>query len=134
MFLLGPFGDPPLLTNLALAILLVFVIFLQAGFSAYQDYTSSKIMKSIHSMLPKSAFVIRDGIEKKLPLADLVVGDLVRISYGDKIPADIRFISVQGLNIDNSVLTGESVPVNASDYPTDEDIHESRNIGFMGTL
>ena len=91
-------------------------------------------MNSIQSMLPKVALVIRDGKEQTIPVSEVVVGDLVRLKYGSKVPADLRFIQVQGLKIDNSILTGEANPVPASTTATNDDVHETRNVGFMGTL
>lgn len=129
-----PFGDPPSITNLAMSILLVFVIFIQAGFSAYQDYTSSKIMQSIESLLPKLATVIRDEKEKIVSVHDIVIGDLVKLKYGNKVPADVRLIKLNGLKLDNSILTGESLVTEATIDSTNINLHESRNVAFMGTL
>ncbi len=132
--ILGPFGEPnPNVANLALAILLVLVIFTQAGFSIYQDYSSSKIMGSIQSMLPKTATVMRDGKERSIPVSEIVKGDLVKLKYGSKIPADLRFVEVHGIKMDNSILTGEALPIQATVESTDENITDSRNIGLLGT-
>ena len=59
--ILEPLGQPPAVSNLALAIVLLIIIFLQAIFTAVQDWSSSRIMKSINKMLPQEALVIRDG-------------------------------------------------------------------------
>ena len=103
-----PIGNPPDPTNLGLAILLIVVILLQAGFSAFQDWSSGKVMASIKNMMPSSASVIRNGSEQKVPAENLVVGDLVVLSYGAKVPADIRIIEINDLRFDKSMLTGES--------------------------
>jgi sodium/potassium-transporting ATPase subunit alpha len=103
-----PIGYPPDPTNLGLAVLLLIVIGLQAAFSAFQDWTSDKIMKSIKNMMPSSAQVMRDGVEIQLPASELVVGDLVLLKYGNKVPADIRIIEAHDLKFDKSMLTGES--------------------------
>ena len=80
-----PIGSPPDPTNLGLAVLLVIVIFLQASFSAFQDWSSSKVMKSIKNLLPSEATVVRDGAEKNIQAEHLVVGDIIILSYGHKV-------------------------------------------------
>lgn len=106
-----PIGDPPDPTNLGLAILLIIVIFLQAGFEAFQDWSSNKVMKSIKGMMASDATVIRNGKEVKIPASDIVVGDLVVLINGTKVPADLRLIESNDLRFDRSMLTGESEAV-----------------------
>jgi sodium/potassium-transporting ATPase subunit alpha len=101
-----PLGDPPDATNLGLAILLIFVIALQAVFEAFQDWTSGKVMKSIKSMMPSDATVVRDGVELQVPVCDLVVGDVVVLTNGSKVPADLRLIESNDLKFDRSMITG----------------------------
>ncbi|KAI9168485.1 hypothetical protein H9P43_007857 [Blastocladiella emersonii ATCC 22665] len=128
-------GDNPSASTLALAVTILLVIFLQAGFTAFQDFKSSRIMASIDAMLPSSATVIRNGgAHATVPVADLVPGDLVVLRYGQKVPADLRLVRVSGLRIDNSMLTGEADPVHATTDATDPVLLESRNIALMGTL
>ncbi|CAG8503184.1 9336_t:CDS:1 [Paraglomus brasilianum] len=130
-----PLGEPtPDKQNLGLAILLLIVIFLQAVFNGYQDWTTSSVMKSINKMLPSTAIVTRDGKEQTVPLSNLVVGDLVHLKLGNKVPADIRITEQIDLKFDKSILSGESKPVSASTEQTNEIYLESRNIALMGTL
>ncbi|CAG8769228.1 9509_t:CDS:1, partial [Dentiscutata erythropus] len=129
-----PLGNPPDKTNMGLAILLLIVIFLQAIFNGYQDWSSSAVMKSINSMLPSTATVIRDGKTQTVPLYTLVIGDLIVLKLGTKVPADVRIIHQVDLKFDKSVLTGENKPIGASVDMTDDIYLESRNIGLMGTL
>ena len=129
-----PIGNPPDPTNLGLGILLIIVIFLQASFSAFQDWSSSRVMNSIKNMMPSSALVIRDGQEQKISVEDVVVGDLVCLSYGHKVPADVRIIESHDLKFDNSMLTGESESVEGTVECTDERYVESKNIAYMTTL
>ena len=129
-----PIGNPPDPTNLGLAILLIIVIFLQAAFEAFQDWSSSKVMKSITNLMAADATVIRNGIEMKIPASDLVVGDLVLLTYGSKVPADLRIIESFDLKFDRSMLTGESEAVDGSASQTDESYTESKNIAFMATM
>src|SRR6185312_8514710 len=129
-----PIGNPPDPTNLGLVILLIIVIFLQAAFSAFQDWSSSHIMKSLKNMMPSSATVIRNGKESRIPATDLVVGDLVLLEYGSKVPADIRIIESHDLKFDRSILTGESEAVDGAVECTDNSYNETKNIAFMTTL
>ncbi len=102
-------GNPnPQASNLALALVLLVVVFLQAAFNAWQDFSTSRVMASIKGMLPADVVVLRDGVQTSLPAASLVPGDIVNLVMGQKVPADVRLIDVSGdLRFDRSVLTGE---------------------------
>ena len=104
-----PLGNPdPQASNLALAVVLLVVVFLQAAFNAWQDFSTSRVMASIQDMLPADVVVLRDGVQTSLPAASLVPGDLVQLVMGQKVPADVKLIDVSGeLRFDRSVLTGE---------------------------
>ncbi|KIE01664.1 ATPase, P-type, transmembrane domain protein, partial [Metarhizium majus ARSEF 297] len=129
-----PLGDPPQLANLALAIVLLAVFFLQAAFTMFQDWSTSRVMSSIKDMLPEQCHVTRDGQMVHMQAEDLVPGDLVTIKAGNKLPADLRFIEVSpDLKFDRSVLTGESRPISATVDHTDANYLETHNIGLQGT-
>ncbi len=66
-------------------------------------------------------------------MSSVVIGDLVTVNTGDKVPADIRLISADQLKVDRSMLTGESDPVSCTVDCTDSNYMETRNILFMGT-
>ncbi|PMB63776.1 Potassium-transporting ATPase alpha chain 1 [Beauveria bassiana] len=130
-----PLSNPPSPVNLALAILVIIVITLQAGFSAFQDWSTQRTMKSITDLLPSEALVVRNGETVKIAAADLVAGDIVHLSIGNKVPADLRILSHSGdIRFDRSVLTGESDEIEGAVDMTDQSFLESRNIAFMGTL
>ncbi|EHK43835.1 hypothetical protein TRIATDRAFT_131293 [Trichoderma atroviride IMI 206040] len=130
-----PLSNPPSPTNLALAILVLIVIVLQAGFSAFQDWSTSRTMNSIIDLLPSDALVCRDGQLMKIKATELVSGDIVHLQIGNKVPADMRIINHSGdLRFDRAILTGESDEVDASVDQTEENFLESRNIALMGTL
>jgi magnesium-transporting ATPase (P-type) len=82
------------------------------------------------------ATVIRSGEARKVDSSALVPGDIVLLQSGDKVPADLRLISTRELRIDESVLTGESLPVNkaADTLPHDTVLPERRNMGYASTL
>lgn len=105
-----PLGEPnPAPANLALAVVLLIVILIQAIFNAWQDFSTSRVMASIKGMLPSDVLVLRDGSQTKVQAKDLVPGDLVTISMGEKVPADLRLIEVSAdLQFDRSILTGEA--------------------------
>ncbi|KAF9085374.1 hypothetical protein BGX23_009708 [Mortierella sp. AD031] len=129
-----PLSPVPTPTNLALAILVIFVIFLQASFSAFQDYSTAKVMSSIMDMIPADCMVIRDGQLIKVPASTLVVGDRVSLSLGNKVPADLRLVLASNdTRFDRAVLTGESEAIEGATNYTDENFLESKNIAFMGT-
>lgn len=84
------------------------VIIVSATFYAVVDWNASRVMKSIKSLIAEDAIVIRDGKQQTVPAADLVVGDLVVLSMGDRVPADMRIVQVSSdLKFDRSLLTGE---------------------------
>jgi sodium/potassium-transporting ATPase subunit alpha len=131
---IGALDGTPDPVNLALGVLLFIVIVLQAGFNAFQDWSSNKVMKSIKNMMPSAACVIRNGKEKPIPVEEIVVGDVVRLRYGNKVPADCRIIETRDLKFDKSMLTGESEAVEGAIEATNESFVESRNMAFMTTL
>lgn len=87
-------------------------------------------MKAILNLLPAEALVVREGKALKVPSTNLVVGDIVKVKIGDKVPADIRLLSTSGdVRFDRSILTGER----AIDM-TDNNFLETCNIALMGTI
>ncbi|KAJ5204259.1 uncharacterized protein N7498_005138 [Penicillium cinerascens] len=130
-----PLSNPPSPTNLAMAVLVIIVIVLQASFSAFQDWSTKRVMNSILGLLPSEALVMRDGKLVRLPATDLVTGDIVQISVGNKVPADMRLLQTSGdIRFDRAILTGESDEVDGAIDATDANFLETRNIAMMGTL
>ncbi|KAL1921901.1 uncharacterized protein VTP21DRAFT_10543 [Calcarisporiella thermophila] len=130
-----PLGLPnPDPLNLALAILLLIVVAIQAAFNAWQDWSTARVMASINNMLPAETMVLRGGKKLKLAATELVTGDIVFLNLGNKVPADIRLVQISGdLKFDRSILTGESDAVAGSTECTDENFLETKNIALMGT-
>ncbi|KAI8722028.1 Cation-ATPase-N domain-containing protein [Fusarium sp. LHS14.1] len=129
-----PLGKPPAPANLALAIVLLAVFFIQAAFNMWQDWSSSRVMNSIKNLLPEHCLVIRDRQQVTLFADQLVPGDILLIKAGNKLPADVRFVKVSSdLKTDRSILTGESVPIHGTVNSTDENYLETKNIGLQGT-
>jgi len=119
--------------NLYLGIVLTGVVVVTGIFSYYQEAKSSKIMESFKSLVPSFALVIRNGEKVNLHAEELVVGDVVEVKFGDRVPADIRVISAHGFKVDNSSLTGESEPQSRSPDFTNENPLETRNLAFFST-
>jgi sodium/potassium-transporting ATPase subunit alpha len=129
-----PLSNPPSIPNLALAILVLIVIFLQASFSAFQDWSTKRVMNSILDLLPSETLVLREGSLQKIPASQLVAGDIVNISIGNKVPADLRLLETSGdIRFDRSVLTGEADEIEGAIDSTDDNFLETRNIALMGT-
>lgn len=79
------------------------------------------------------ATVLREGEKLTLRAEDIVLGDVVEVKFGDRIPADIRIIEARGFKVDNSSLTGESEPQSRSPDFTHENPLETRNLAFFST-
>ncbi|XP_072513147.1 sodium/potassium-transporting ATPase subunit alpha-1-like [Salminus brasiliensis] len=119
--------------NLYLGIVLAAVVMITGCFSYYQEAKSSKIMDSFKNLVPHQALVIRDGEKRSINAEEVVVGDLVEIKAGDRIPSDLRIISAHGCKVDNSSLTGESEPQSRTPDFSNENPLETRNIVFFST-
>jgi sodium/potassium-transporting ATPase subunit alpha len=103
-----PLGQPPAQANLALAIVLLAVFFIQAAFNAWQDWSSSRVMASITTMLPDQCPVMRDGAQAIVIASEIVPGDVLPIKAGNKLPADVRFLRTSSdAKFDRSILTGK---------------------------
>jgi sodium/potassium-transporting ATPase subunit alpha len=102
-----PLGQPPLPANLALGIVLLVVFFVQFGFNAWQDWSSSRVMASITTMLPDHCILIREGIRTEVVSSEIVPGDFIFIKAGVKLPADVRFTECSpDAKFDRAILTG----------------------------
>ncbi|MCJ1306958.1 hypothetical protein MMC25_000602 [Agyrium rufum] len=129
-----PLGQPPQTSNLALAIVLLVVFIVQAVFNAWQDWSSSRVMASITSMLPEACMLLRNGVQTQVAGPDVVPGDVLFVKAGNKLPADVRFVEISSdAKFDRSILTGESMPISGSTECTDENLLETHNIGMQGT-
>ena len=103
------FEEPPD-DNLYLGIVLTAVVLVTGIFSYYQESKSSKIMESFANMVPQYALALREGDKVSVKAEELVLGDVIEVKFGDRIPADIRVVESKGFKVDNSSLTGESEP------------------------
>ena len=92
-----------------IAIMLVVVLNGILGF--VQEWRAETALESLRQMLSPQAMVIRDGAEAMIPADEIVPGDLIILNAGDRVPADAELAGLADVEIDESVLTGESVPV-----------------------
>ncbi|KAL0952279.1 hypothetical protein HGRIS_006569 [Hohenbuehelia grisea] len=129
-----PLGEPnPSAANLALAVVLLIVMLLNAVFNMWQDISTTRTLASLTSLLPSSVTVLRDGKPTTVLAKELVTGDIVMLTTGVRVPADIRVLNNDALLIDRGVLTGESEPIPATIECTDPNFLETRNIALQGT-
>jgi P-type Ca2+ transporter type 2C len=116
--------------------LLVALTLLNAVIGMRQEGKAESAMNALKSMMKATARVRRDGTEAQIPAEELVVGDVVLIAAGDQVPADGRIVEARALQIDESALTGESVPAakGAETLPDGElGPGDQSNMAFMNT-
>ncbi|WP_237065007.1 cation-translocating P-type ATPase [Microbulbifer guangxiensis] len=87
------------------------ILLVNALIGALQEYHAHRNAQALRKLMVSQAQVIRDGESRELDAENLVPGDLVVLASGDRVPADLRLLTAEGLEIDESVLTGESLPV-----------------------
>jgi P-type Ca2+ transporter type 2C len=117
-------------------VLLILITVLNAVVGLRQEGKAQSAMNALQAMVKATARVRRDGTEAEIPAEEVVVGDVVVLAAGDDVPADGRIIEASALQIDESALTGESVPVSKGvDVPDGEDLSpgEQTDMAFMHT-
>ena len=115
-------------------ILIISTVLISAIISFNEQTKSDNAAKKLKKMINNKMDVIRDGNEVTIDIENVVPGDIVKLSSGDMIPGDIRFIETKDLFIDQASLTGESNPVEKfSTLKKFDTITDISNIGFMGT-
>ncbi|MBF6556483.1 MAG: cation-transporting P-type ATPase [Acidimicrobiales bacterium] len=98
-----------------LAIAIFAVILVNGAFAFVQESRAERTAEGLKDLLPRRAFVVRDGRRDEIDAGDLVVGDLVVLRSGDRISADMEVLGAEGLTIDTSMLTGESAAVSVAE-------------------
>jgi len=93
------------------AALLLFGICFIIGITFYQERKTTKTLEALRNLSSPRALVIRDGQETRVPGREVVVGDIVVVEEGDRIPTDAYVLTSSNLMVDESLITGESVPV-----------------------
>jgi cation-transporting ATPase F len=126
-FALGEYVDSAVIFGVTLVNALV-------GF--LQESKAEKAIEALSKMVLTEATVRRDGHKRRVNSTDLVPGDIVLLQSGDKVPADLRLLLVRSLQVDESALTGESVPVEkqCGTIASGSGLADRKNLSFAGTL
>lgn len=115
---------------------ILFAVVLNVSLGFYHEYNAENTLEKLTTYIKDRARVIREGREEEIDSALLVPGDLIKLSYGTRIPADTRIITINNLRVDEAILTGESLPVEKSDDKVQLTaiVAERKNIAHAGTL
>lgn len=118
------------------AVVIGFILIFNACIATFQEYRAFNILLSLRHFVPSFCTVIRDGKEKVISAKELVPGDVVFLQEGERVPADARLIKSYNVRVDESILTGESEPVNKETgiLPKEIIIFEQKNMVFKGTF
>merc|ERR1712227_1002715 len=116
-----------------LGIVLSVVVVVTGCFSYYQDAKASNIMESFKDLVPQYALARRNGEKVTVPAAELTLGDVVEVKFGDRVPADLRIVEARQFKVDNSSLTGESEPQSRDAEDSKVEVLEAKNIAFFST-
>jgi Mg2+-importing ATPase len=121
----GITGDP------SDAVIIGVIVALSVGLGFVNEFRSEQAVEALHSQIHHTALVVRDGAPKRVPVTELVPGDLLQLAVGDIVPADVRLLETAEFECDEAVLTGEAVPVEKT---ADAVAHGDRSCALMGTV
>ena len=112
------------------------ILLASIGLGFVNEYRAERAAEALHSQVKHLAVVLRDGRLAQLNVTELVPGDVVRLHLGEVVPADVRLLEVAGLQCDESVLTGESLPVDKGVDPVSADaaVGDLTACAFLGTV
>jgi P-type Ca2+ transporter type 2C len=119
------------------AIAIIAIVLLNAFLGFIQEVRAEKSLSALKKLSAPTAKVLRQGRWNRIDASLLVPGDVISLESGDRIPADVRLIKTESLYVEESALTGESVPVekNSSRLPrADVSLGDRKNMGYMGTM
>ena len=120
----GLTGDP---TD---AVIIAAIVGVSVGLGFVNEFRSEQAVAALHAQIRHTALVVRDGAPQRVDVISLVPGDVVQLSVGDIVPADVRLLETTEFECDEAVLTGESMPV---DKTSDPAAHE-QSCALMGTI
>ena len=121
-----------------LGMAIVAVILINGCFSYWQEYRAERAIDALRKLLPQSVKVVRDGQLMQLPGEELVPGDIIALEAGDNVPADCRLIFANGIRVNTSTVTGESMPKardaeESTEHFAEQSPLETRNVLLAGT-
>jgi cation-transporting ATPase F len=118
------------------AIVIWAVVVINALISYIQESKAEEAIAALAKSVATEVTVMREGQKVRVPSRELVPGDVVLLSSGDRVPADLRLVSVRNLRVDESALTGESVPVEKrlGSLPEDTPLAERQNMAYAGSF
>ncbi|MHB8432539.1 MAG: magnesium-translocating P-type ATPase [Candidatus Tyrphobacter sp.] len=115
------------------AAIILAIVLLSVGLGFVNEYRSERALEDLHARVRHRAIVWRDGARSVVDVSELVPGDVVDISVGDIVPADLRLVTVRELICDESILTGEAADVEKSAAAT-SDVQHCACCAYMGTV
>lgn len=123
-------------TELYDAVLILIIVFLNAIFGFVQEYRAERSLEALRALAAPIAHVVRGGASASVPSREVVPGDVLILSTGDKIPADGRLVETASLRVNEASLTGESAAVTkrTDPLPADTYVADRRNLAFAGTV
>lgn len=118
------------------AVFIFIAVIVNSALGFYQENKAERALAEIKTYLKQRARVIRDGKEREIDAEEIVIGDIIRLAQGDRVPADARIIFVNDFQVDEAVLTGESLPVtkSAEKSPESANLSDQQSMIFAGTL
>ena len=118
------------------AITIIAIVIISSVLGFYQEFRAEKAVEALRKLVTPTARVLRNGEEKEIAASEIVPGDILLLSAGDRVPADARLIEVVNLKVDEAPLTGESVPVqkDIKKLPLDTALPDRRNMVYAGTV
>jgi magnesium-transporting ATPase (P-type) len=128
------FGLTKDVTNAILAGVLIVLVIFSSTMAYIQERRASDVINSIKQSLPSTAKVRRSGMELSIPASELVVGDIVHLTIGNRIPADIRITSSSDLKVEMSQITGESDAILCTPIKQSDLVAEARCVLFSTSL
>ena len=118
------------------AVFIFFAVIVNSALGYWQENKAEQALAELKAYIKQRARVIRGGVEQEIDVAEIVPGDIVRLAQGDRVPADARVVFANDFQVDESVLTGESLPVGKSVEVVEESatIADQSSMLFAGTL
>jgi len=123
-------------SDILLSVVILALIILNALFAFWRQYRAESAIEKLQDILPAYAHVLRDGKNSLIPSSEVVPGDIIILEEGDHVTSDARVIEEYGLRVNNSTLTGESIPAKKTadvSFETDISELEQPNLIFAGT-